>query len=420
MKKVFVRLTASAIAIIVAVVMVVSVSYAWLTISENPAVNGISVMIGGGNTILLAPDIVTVDDNGDELHYPGSFSNSLVLSKYDTYNYLNEVSGLEPVSTVDGINWIIPSYDSETGELTFSLDNSLSYANRTEKSGGNYIYMDFWIVSPGTECDIRVSTDTNTEKGSYLLELPIVTETDDGFTLSDSEGIIESSARVGFLINSDVGDDESMLSYAQSAGYDTKYKTLLGDYSNSYSTSFNFTIYEPNGTIHPSGKTADGEYVITTPMSWDFITNKEYKTDVSDRLTVQKGSSWKKNGDHLSLEEFLQTAIFGKENLTEKTADALFYNAYLQGQTGEYALSGAFYKNTEKLYSDTYSEDATLDSNNEAGATDDVIIASLQRNVPQRVRMFIWIEGQDPDCTNTDFVAETKFSLGLELSGSTK
>jgi hypothetical protein len=50
-----------------------------------------------------------------------------------------------------------------------------------------------------------------------------------------------------------------------------------------------------------------------------------------------------------------------------------------------------------------------------AGATDDVYIIQLERNVPQRIRMFIWLEGQDIDCV--DSVNSARFAVNIELAG---
>lgn len=51
-----------------------------------------------------------------------------------------------------------------------------------------------------------------------------------------------------------------------------------------------------------------------------------------------------------------------------------------------------------------------------AGATDDAYIVDLERNVPQRIRMFIWLEGQDVDCTND--VKQSGVVVSIELAGS--
>ena len=42
---------------------------------------------------------------------------------------------------------------------------------------------------------------------------------------------------------------------------------------------------------------------------------------------------------------------------------------------------------------------------------------NLERNVPQRIRMYVWLEGQDVDCVRE--AALENFAIGIELAGST-
>ena len=57
MDKMLIKLIAAGLSLVLAVTVAVTSSYAWLTLSDNPAANGIYIAIGGGNTILLAPDL---------------------------------------------------------------------------------------------------------------------------------------------------------------------------------------------------------------------------------------------------------------------------------------------------------------------------------------------------------------------------
>jgi hypothetical protein len=108
-----------------------------------------------------------------------------------------------------------------------------------------------------------------------------------------------------------------------------------------------------------------------------------------------------------------------QENLTAAEATSEFYNNYLQGQFSAYLQKGDFIKKTMELYRLGYVVDGeTLNALDSAGATDDVYIIRLERNVPQRIRMFVWLEGQDVDCVND--VNTACFALGLELAGSTE
>ena len=44
-------------------------------------------------------------------------------------------------------------------------------------------------------------------------------------------------------------------------------------------------------------------------------------------------------------------------------------------------------------------------------------MAVLKKNTPQRIRMFVWIEGQDVDCNSS--AANQSIAIRLELAGST-
>ncbi len=428
--------------LVAGVTMAVTVSYAWFTISDSPVVNGIEITVSGGNTILLAPDVTqkVIGAGGEELtvHYPGAFSDTLVLSQHEAYAYLNGLEGLSPVSTADGVNWLLPVYDAETGRLAsvseFALDNTLSNANipggDAPLTGGHYAYLDFWIVSPGSEYCVRVSEDSGSQLGSFLVGLPGVTEqegTPSGYTLTDSSGQIEARARVGFLVSGRTESTETMVCYTQSAAYDSRYKSLLGAYTEPGASESNldtrFTIYEPSGNLHP-GSPDDGQYLITSPLGYD---GEVRETDISDRLTVQNASGWRQHNGVSLMEELFQTAVAAVRDRIRDSRDAerQFYGTWLQGQVGGYVSAGSFFSSTEELYGsadetglvDLLGGEPELDT---GGATDDVYITRLQRNTPQRIRMFIWLEGQDADCVSADYIPADSFALSIELAGATR
>ena len=436
MSKTLRRLIAAILMLIVSSVMVVTMTYAWTTLSTTPVAEGIQITIGGGNTILVAADCVQIVD-GKTYHYPSYFGNTLNFSSYDEYDYLNNLNALVPVSTSNGQEWFIPTYynisDNEVANGTASVgqlkpindfitDKYLEYANLSggDEVPGHYVYIDFWVVSPGSDYVLRVSKGDN-NGGSYLLELNEPIETSDGgFTLAQSDGNIAASARVGFLVNNDYILDDTMAYYVDSYGYSDQYLRLAGNYSepgdNVFVGSNRFTIYEPNGDMHPNGE--DGEYVITNPLC--SVGQDISVADVSNILTVQLKNSWKTDVDEgISIEEIFQTALAGKDVSSSEDAKALVYKKYLQGQFVPYINKGDFVQSTRSLY-DLCSDDGVadfseIDAINKSGATDDTFITVLQKNVPQRIRMFIWIEGQDVDCVNN---AETlDFALSIELAG---
>lgn len=433
MNKMLVKLVAAIVTLMIAVVMAATISYAWTTLSSAPVAEGIQITIGGGNTILIAPDKSQVVD-GVTYHYPGLFSDRLNFLQHSEYDYLKELAALRPVSTADGVNWFLPAFydvsdpevqngEAAVGQLKppagFTLDRDLIYANRTDTTGeGHYLYLDFWVVSPGTDYTLRMSTGDESG-GSYLLELMQAVENGDGtYRLTESAGHMAASARIGFLVSEDIVDDTTMLLYQRSAYFSNRYSTLRGRYRDSgnnwISTANRFTIYEPNGDLHPNG--VNGTYTVTKPLGFDGELVKAI--DIRDRLSVSITNRWKQEG--LRLEDIFQVAITGKSVSSPAEAEKELYQKYLQGQVMPYVERAKFFKNTAALYSycaHNGTADADALSNLQlSGATEDTYIVKLEKNVPQRIRMFIWIEGQDVDCAYDALTAS--FALSVELAGS--
>ncbi len=165
----------------------------------------------------------------------------------------------------------------------------------------------------------------------------------------------------------------------------------------------------------------NGEYSVTQPIALDGA--KVYLADISDRLTVQLPSTFNQSSDG---SDILIKQIFGAyslgvkdKNLTEDELFNDFYGNYLQYQLSPYVSSGKFIKNASDLYS--AAANGTVSSENvgkvsTAGAADNAVIVTLEKNVPQRVRMYVWLEGQDSDCVNS--VAGKNIAINLELAGS--
>lgn len=438
MRKVYVKLIALSLLLVLSLCMVAAASYAWLVMSGSPEITGIQVSIGGSNTILVAADM-TETFNGVTYHYPDIFSDTLNFGAHESYRWLGSLDGLTPVSTADGINWFLPAYYDSTdpevkegsiavGQLkditAFPLETDLTHANLSGAdneviAAGSYVYLDFWVVSPGSDCTLRVSMGDDSS-GSFLIELPQPESTTDGYTLGAASNQSAAMLRVGFLANSDTLVDNSMVCYQNSIGFDDRFRSLRGLYGEAGNTqlsfqSTRFSIYEPNGDYHPGGAAPEGDYVQTSPIG--LVNDVPTAVSVMDRVTVQKRTGWKMTDSGApTIEQLFQTAIYGK-NLEEEELFNYFYNDYLQGLVYSYVDKGEFFKMSSDLASCSgYAADvAQLKT---AGATDDVYIIELERNVPQRIRMFIWLEGQDVDCTNVTELSS--LMLYLELAGSTE
>lgn len=428
-KRAYIKIACTAAALLCAMTMIVMSSYAWLTASTSPVAEGIQVAVGGGSTILLAPDLV----NNEGVHYPGAFGATLRL---DDLLDADAHSGLTPVSTADGLNWYLPVYYTEddpevragtakAGDLKpydqFLCDERLTYANLAagdEKAAeGSYLYVDFWVVSPGSRYELRVSTSNDASgAGSYVVDLPQVVETEVGFAMQTPEYPASESLRVGFLVNQNAAA-ESAAAYVANRG-DQRYTTLRGDYQKageqvqpafSYNT---FHIYEPNGSSHTAQRETD--YIATYPLGRN--DTSVTGIPVGGRLSVQMASQWEENKVNDLFTASVQQA---GDTATAADVQARLYKT-LAGRS-DYVNKGQFIQNTDQLYT-SMGEDhtvlrTTLEKMDKAGANESNSIVTLERNVPQRIRMFIWLEGQDADCVSGASVSG--FAMRIELAGST-
>ena len=418
MTKIYVKLIAMALALILSVSVVIMSSYAWMVLSGSPAVSGIQVAIGGGNTILIAPNVTK-----DGYNIPGHFSDKMNFGTQDSYSYLADIGGLSPVSTSNGIDWFLSE------EKT---DSFLEYANLSgddEKiREGSYIFLDFWVVSPSGDYTLRICTGDEDSGGSFVIDLQDVEKLADGngYTLSKPESVASSAVRIGFLTNDTQLTDDSMLVYSKTYQYDKRFTALKGWYQEKgtqtvlYLPNDRFIIYEPNGDYHPAKTELNGSYVKTVPMS----TNENY--NIWSNLAVQLSNGWllsQTGTGATAIEEKFQTFLRGysTEGKTEAEIKAAFY-ANLQGQISPYVEKGDFIKYSANLgthlsQNDTVSSEALL-TEDKAGAAEDVFIIDLEQNVPQRIRMFVWIEATDIDCEAIEGTAS--FAVNIELAGGSK
>lgn len=447
MKKIHIKLISVVLTLILSVSVVAASSYAWLVLSNNPVATGVQVAIGGGNTVLIAPNIRKESVDGAVYNYPGHFSDKMNFGQQEAYAYLWQIGNLNPVSTVNGVDWILPAYYSgndpevQQGAIPsgaikdisdFLVDSELAHANlsgededKIEK--GHYVYLDFWVVSPANDYKLRVSTGVDEmDGGSFVIDLMEPVAVDSGYELKPSGGNAASAVRVGFLANDLIMMDNTMQYYMESPYYNSQYSSLKGLYQEpntgtAYLTANRFTIYEPNGDHHPEDEALDRTYVETKPLG--LVGGEIQEQQTRSNLTVQKKSTWTTaaGSNATAVEQRFQTALYAGTwkgvSDTQEIAD-LFYGRYLQGQISPYVQKGGFVQRTDNLYTnlEIYNGEVPENvlNNENKGATDDVFIIELERNEPQRIRMFIWLEGQDMDCTES--ICSSRFAVNIELA----
>ena len=440
MNKNLLKLIAIALSTAVTLVVVITSSYAWLNLSSTPSATGMEISIGAKNTILIAPDVSQTVD-GAVIHYPGVFQETLNFSKERQYDYLQDVVALAPVSTADGIHWYFPNR-TETGTAAtddYLLDNTLHYANAQtlpddDTVQGGYAYLDFWVVSP-TYCELRVSGGQG-NSGSYVVSLPQPVETENGeYGLDFSRQGTAACVRVGFLANDQKVTDASMNAYVRTAAFNEQYRALRGIYQekggawNSYPTAF--TIYEPNADRHHADGVHiladngvdyvlchDGSYVKTKPIGNQ--NGFPQPTDVMDRTVVQTASEWiKASENEYQVEQMFKAYLLGSsaQNVADMTSG--FYRTYLGYRCDNLLKKGTFFRNSANLAHaldiNGVADAETLNGVSVDTVTEDVMIVQLEKNIPQRIRMFVWVEGADPDCNKVK--AGGGLLVNLELAG---
>lgn len=409
-----IRILVSALLILLSLSMLVMVTFAWYVMSTAPEVAGMQIKIGS-DTIRVAPDLT--DENG--AHYPGAFSGTLAAT--ESGDLWRDFWGLLPVSTADGKHWYAATYEplangGERNEDEYTEDITLKLANQTTRptSGGNYLYLDFWVVAP-KDYDLRVSTSSKSgeQVGSFAKVLPTVTVDKSGsYTLDMSQRQAEASLRVGFLVNE---EQASLAGYQASESYDTAYKMLKGVYQKQGeelpTSDTKFTIYEPNCDWH-ADEALHGKYSETSPLALRGGKIQPVKlTDiVGTSLAAQTSAMWT---DELT--KTLDTVVLAAKSRNKADIQSIQsdFEKSITAQSSNYVTGGQFIKGSNSLVNDT-----PVDSMEAAGAADDAVIVSLKKNVPQRIRMFVWLEGQDVDCTNE--AAVKTLLLNLELAGQSK
>lgn len=387
------KLITAVLLVVVTLSLLAAGTYAWFFLSTRPEAGGMRVSFGGRNTIQLAPDLVSPEG----MHYPGEFAYSLAMNA-------SAFGVLTPVSTADGVHWALPQYADLSGfgrRLdSYTIETDLSHANLAAGSAGAaegaYAYIDLWVIAP-QDCRLRVSTGTkaNEPAGCFALPAPKAAEGAEGYELAPMSYETCSSLRVGFLVD-ERDANEAFLQYRESEGFDQRVVSLKGNYESAYETAPRFTAYEPNADLH-ADPALDGQYKTTSPIGAD-----GQPTTVKDGLSAQAKTVWSP-----LLGELFAASLTGKTIASAAEAEAAFYGDYDQG-LAYYMSKGLFYENAALTDGESLGEGGS-------GATMDVYIAELEANVPQRIRVFIWLEGQDVDCVNGAMAGD--LLLRLELAG---
>lgn len=406
------KLWAAGGALALALVLLVSSSLAWFTVSTNPEIGGLDVLLYTGKTLQLSTDGVSFD------------------RKIDLSEAFAGLAPLRPVSTLDGINWFIPTYDSRgviNDPSEFILDDELAYANMLlldseavnlsgegMKNQGYYVYGDFWMRTDEYGAKVRLSVpgisgvDENEEDeglyGTYVLANYSGSTSGGSLSISASDKLSETSFRIGFLVDSDgdgdFTDETRFVIFEPNADRRSSAdKPGSTKYDNTYFANDEEKVYVSGYSLNYTdlSQYSNGKYFVTQPIALG-DDGKGHIADIDpDNLIIQTAGSWKTDTDALAA-SFAQT---GNGMLNSNAVQS--FGKFLD--PGSYYIEGAT-PNAPTVLSGT-----------EGVIAADNLVFELEQNVAVKVRLFIWIEGQDVDCWN-DIAAGSVF-VNLELAGET-
>ena len=457
------KIIATLVILIIAIVMLVTASVAWFSISTNPEITGMQVGIHAPDRLLLSVDNENWTENID------------ISEQFKYY------APLKPVSTVDGLHWFLPRYN-EDGSLKpvneFELDDNLTYANvmlySTPDAGeepvkytgkelfekmnqGYYVYGDFYLKTEEDETEVRLSypnpfayenTDILDTDGTYLLpsyELDNKTN-----TLKNISYNAERSARIGLLINPDytAPDFKNNPSYGLNGSNEYKKNT--------------YVIYEPNADLRTKNEkpatdpdNTTERYIIDYDFSGsdNFTDNNYYETlpikknsdgsfaqvrinSVPTTILVpQMHSQWNLN----KLKESVDSYLDGESSSWWSSKDVVYpFGAFLNAQSLYNGRSAggnsypALVPKTQFIKSDGTElpglgtgdplnlgeQNGIYPYQSEPAYADSQVLIKLKKDEPVMIRMFVYIEGQDIDCWND--IAAGGFVVNIELGGYSK
>lgn len=424
MNQIKMKLILSLSGILLGLTMIAGASYAWFSISVKPEVRSLTIQMTPMND--QRPFDLSIDYG--EKGADATWTNELILENYfaeDTANK-KDYGFLRPISTADGEHWYLPVYDSKGDVSGFREVPLAQVANQmysTDEAGSedhsNYLmYVDFWVRNrQGSNYDLLLNNPNSVAGseqyyGSYVLWTP--EEDSTGKWIKSGSGSSTklqgndamASTRVGFTMLQDInkngtatnctedffiyepnGDmrSQALVDYLKSTTIkeNGKSPSEMGTLKYIYSGSSNITVAGYESTY----LTNKDKFFTTmvprkTANGWELV---DIKSVLGNRIVSQKTSSWN------------EEKLAAMENDTRITSKALDLNGI-----GALGVTGAADAAGVTAWSATTTANRTE-------------ITSINGGEIKKIRMFIWLEGQDIDCWNQ--IADGNIFVNLEFFG---
>ncbi len=420
------------------VVLLVTASMAWFTLSTAPEITGIQVSLYAKHSLLVSRDGT-------------NFSQSINIS--DAFEGL---APLKPVSTANGIDWFMPAYtadgmlDLENFRLATLEDNAnVSIKNLIgnelfeAENRGYFVYTDFYLATDLEEgCTVSLSVP----KGSELLD-----------QWEKDQGLYGSYALANYAIDkhNQVATIDNNAQTALRIGF------LIKETDKDGNPTTRFVIYEPNADQRsdPALKPFDpnpaegsvwneyyvsgfqllpnANYVAVEGMSPLDPNNPKFLNYIRNSYIPTYPIGWVEKKEEVENEDGTTTEIVTQvpglvtldhENLLIQFAgqwnDQAVREVIREGgipNSNHVSMFGRFIKNNLDVLG-KLNQHGIYDFN--STVTTDLASGNFIVNLPPpdeegnlvgvEIRMFIWLEGQDADCWND--IASGSFLVNLEFA----
>ena len=447
------------ILILIALISVIG-SLAWFTLSTSPELSDVSVNF-------MTTEAVRIGTTND-------------LSDYNFYKEIqisNDMAGLKPISTVDGINWFVCKYDvdgnvlskdkaedlgiSQYEYLKFPLGGNLTKEDETNNlqatsdsniqvsaaDYGYYIYKDIYLLSPHG-CEIYLVNPYSVDgmevgkiEGTFVKTYKIE---DNEIKLID--GGADTSIRLGFK---NLGQVYSASSIPNNAT-PNKYSNEVSGEKLIYTDDINedFIILEPNADMRyrenrlesntgvyvdtfSLGETVQNQsqsynqlsgYIQTYPIRInEELVDEAESIDTSKSINSIKEELSRIDGSPNILDE--NSLIVQSKSLWNSSENIDDINEVSFSRLGKFRSGNEFYTNYRNDNTTEYTISNIENTSVTSGFTDannniidnqvPIAITKLTAGIPNKVRVYIWVEGQDVDCWNE--IISDKIMISLEF-----
>ncbi len=433
MNKTKYKLVMLACVMLVSLVLLVTASFAWYSISTSPEITGLQVTLFTDRALLVSRDGEDYDQ---------------AISLTDKFKYY---ASLKPISTVDGVHWFTAEYGLDTtGSITgnfllntdggnvgvYKKDANGNYTDQmltgeayfNANNRGYYVYCDFWLATELEEgCNVTLSAPDlsleNLEKweedagryGSYALAAYALQEDGTAATIDNNA---QTALRVGFMIYDEAGNPARFVIYEPNADQrgDPKDKPAIEDeYVQGFGLIENPAYdAESNPNVPMYLNYIDGTYIPTYPIG---IVKKQVDTDGDGTPDTERES-------YEPVEIDPEDLIIQKRGYWNETAENFMERAKRGVLNSNDILKfGRFVWDNTKLAVDETTGIYTFPTGDSSNQNTDLasssIIVSLKGRDEngvhgQRITMYIWLEGQDADCWND--IADGTFAVNLEFA----